>query len=86
MVFILCFGWKLSLWFRTKQFWSVPFVNDKKEKNIRVVLNDIRNDLRTKMFSNIKQLCKIINYVKKFNTNDYLIRIRYLLFFLVWSS
>ena len=33
-VYSFVFGWKLSLWFKTKQFWSVPFVSDKKEKNI----------------------------------------------------
>ncbi len=48
-VYSFVFGWKLSLWFRTKQFWSVPFVSDKKRKKyLGVVLNDIRNDLRTK--------------------------------------
>ena len=49
------FGWKLSLWFKTKQFWSVPFVSDKKRKKyLSVVLNDIRNDLRTKNIFNQK--------------------------------
>jgi len=48
-VYTFVFGWKLSLWFKTKQFWSVPFVSDnKRKKYLRVVLNDIRNDLRTK--------------------------------------
>ena len=48
-VYSFVFGWKLSLWFKTKQFWSVPFVSDKKRKKyLGVVLNDIRNDLRTK--------------------------------------
>ena len=48
-VYSFVFGWKLSLWFKTKQFWSVPFVSDKKrKKSLSVVLNDIRNDLRTK--------------------------------------
>ena len=48
-VYSFVFGWKLSLWFKTKQFWSVPFVSDKKRKKyLSVVLNDIRNDLRTK--------------------------------------
>ena len=47
-VYSFVFGWKLSLWFKTKQFWSVPFVSDKKRKKyLGVVLNDIRNDLRT---------------------------------------
>ena len=48
-VYSFVFGWKLSLWFKTKQFWSVPFVSDKKRKKyLGVVLNDLRNDLRTK--------------------------------------
>ena len=54
-VYSFVFGWKLSLWFRTKQFWSVPFVSDKKRKKyLGVVLNDIRNDLRTKNIFNHK--------------------------------
>ena len=48
-VYSFVFGWKPSLWFKTKQFWSVPFVSDKKRKKyLAVVLNDIRNDLRAK--------------------------------------
>ena len=54
-VYSFVFGWKPSLWFKTKQFWSVPFVNDKKRKKyLGVVLNDIRNDLRTKNIFNHK--------------------------------
>ena len=54
-VYSFVFGWKLSLWFKTKQFWSVPFVSDKKRKKyLGVVLNDIRNDLRTKNIFNHK--------------------------------
>ena len=54
-VYSFVFGWKLSLWFKTKQFWSVPFVSDKKRKKyLSVVLNDIRNDLRTKNIFNQK--------------------------------
>jgi putative NADPH-quinone reductase len=54
-VYSFVFGWKLSLWFKTKQFWSVPFVSDKKRKKyLGVVLNDIRNDLRTKNVFNHK--------------------------------
>jgi len=45
-VFTFVFGWKLSRWFKTKQFWSVPFVSDKKRrKYLRIVKEDIRNDL-----------------------------------------
>ena len=31
-VYSFVFGWKLSLFTKTKQFWSVPFVSDKKRK------------------------------------------------------
>jgi putative NADPH-quinone reductase len=45
-VFTFVFGWKLSRWLKTKQFWSVPFVTRKKRtKYLRVVKEDIRNDL-----------------------------------------
>lgn len=45
-VFTFVFGWKLSRWTKTKQFWSVPFVsNEKRIKYLRVVKEDIRKDL-----------------------------------------
>ena len=45
-VFTFVFGWKLSRWFKTKQFWSVPFVSHKKRtKYLRTVKEDIRKDL-----------------------------------------
>lgn len=45
-VFTFVFGWKPSRWFKTKQFWSVPFVDKKKRaKYLRVVKEDIRKDL-----------------------------------------
>ena len=45
-VFTFVFGWKPSLWFKTKQFWSVPFVSDnKRRKYLTTVKNDIRRDL-----------------------------------------
>ena len=55
-VYSFVFGWKLSLWFKTKQFWSVPFVSERKRKKyLAVVLNDIRNDLRSKNIFKSKQ-------------------------------
>ena len=46
-VFSFVFGWKLSRWLKTKQFWSVPFVTDEKRKKyLKVVENDINRDLR----------------------------------------
>ena len=46
-VFTFVFGWKLSRWLKTKQFWSVPFVSQsKRRKYLRVVKEDIRKDLR----------------------------------------
>jgi len=45
-VFTFVFGWKPSRWTKTKQFWSVPFVtNKKRRKYLRVVKEDIRKDL-----------------------------------------
>jgi putative NADPH-quinone reductase len=45
-VFTFVFGWKISRWLKTKQFWSVPFVSDaKRRKYLRVVKEDIRKDL-----------------------------------------
>ena len=45
-VYTFVFGWKLSRWFKTKQFWSVPFVSQKKRtKYLTTVKNDIRKDL-----------------------------------------
>ena len=46
-VFTFVFGWKISRWLKTKQFWSVPFVSDKKRKKyLKVVENDIKKDLK----------------------------------------
>tara|TARA_S200000501_G_scaffold220235_1_gene206621 strand:- start:57 stop:632 length:576 start_codon:yes stop_codon:yes gene_type:complete len=46
-VYSFVFGWKLSLWFKTKQFWSVPFVSDKKRKKyLSKVKRDILRDLK----------------------------------------
>ena len=46
-VYSFVFGWKLSLWFKTKQFWSVPFVSDKKRrKYLSQVKRDILRDLK----------------------------------------
>tara|TARA_B100001758_G_scaffold235383_1_gene235420 strand:- start:277 stop:891 length:615 start_codon:yes stop_codon:yes gene_type:complete len=54
-VYSFVFGWKLSLWFKTKQFWSVPFVSNKKRKKyLGVVLNDVRKDLGTKSIFSFK--------------------------------
>jgi NAD(P)H dehydrogenase (quinone) len=45
-VFTFVFGWRWSMWFKTKQFWSVPFVTEKKrEKYLSIVKNDIKKDL-----------------------------------------
>ena len=46
-VYSFVFGWKLSLWFKTRQFWSVPFVSDKKRKKyLSVVKRDLLRDLK----------------------------------------
>ena len=46
-VFTFVFGWKISRWLKTKQFWSVPFVSEEKRKKyLKVVENDIKKDLK----------------------------------------
>jgi putative NADPH-quinone reductase len=47
-VFTFVFGWRLSLWLKTKQFWSVPFVSTAKRKQyLETVRKDVIKDLRT---------------------------------------
>jgi len=46
-VYTFVFGWRISLFTKTRQFWSVPFVSSsKREKYLKVVQKDIKNDLR----------------------------------------
>ena len=46
-VFTFVFGWKLSRWFKTKQFWSVPFASaEKRAKYLETVRKDVVKDLR----------------------------------------
>lgn len=46
-VYTFVFGWNPSLWLKTKQFWSVPFVShEKRQDYLRVVEKDIRKDLK----------------------------------------
>ena len=45
-VYSFVFGWKLSLFTKTKQFWSVPFISDvKRKKYLKSVEKDIIRDL-----------------------------------------
>ena len=45
-VYTFVFGWRTSLFSKTKQFWSVPFVTEEKRKKyLREVENDIKKDL-----------------------------------------
>ena len=45
-VYTFVFGWKPSRWLRTKQFWSVPFVDDNKRRSyLETVKKDINRDL-----------------------------------------
>ena len=45
-VFTFVFGWKRSLWTRTKQFWSVPFVSpEKRAKYLETVRKDVIKDI-----------------------------------------
>jgi len=47
-VFSFVFGWRLSLWRKCKQFWSVPFVSAKtRRKYITTVQQDVRKDVRS---------------------------------------
>ena len=46
-VFTFVFGWRWSLWFKTKQFWSVPFVSTaKRKKYLETVRKDVVRDLK----------------------------------------
>ena len=46
-VFTFVFGWRVSLWTKTKQFWSVPFVSSAKRKQyLETVRKDVVRDLR----------------------------------------
>ncbi len=46
-VYTFVFGWRLSLFTKTKQFWSVPFVSEKKRKKyLKVVEKDIKRDTK----------------------------------------
>ena len=46
-VYTFVFGWNINRWRKTKQFWSVPFVDkQKRAKYLAVVRKDIRKDLK----------------------------------------
>lgn len=46
-VYTFVFGWKPSRWLKTKQFWSVPFVDDAtRKKYLKVVESDVKKDIR----------------------------------------
>lgn len=46
-VYTFVFGWNLNRWTKTKQFWSVPFVdNVKREKYLETVKSDILKDIK----------------------------------------
>jgi len=45
-VFTFVFGWNISRWLKTKQFWAVPFVDkNKRKKYLHSVTKDIKKDL-----------------------------------------
>ena len=45
-VYTFVFGWRLSLFTKTRQFWSVPFVSqEKREKYLKTIKKDIKNDI-----------------------------------------
>ena len=46
-VYTFVFGWRISLFTKTRQFWSVPFVSQKvRDKYLKIVKKDIKNDLK----------------------------------------
>ena len=46
-VYTFVFGWRVSLFTKTKQFWSVPFVSEsKRKKYLKSVKRDIKKDIR----------------------------------------
>ena len=46
-VYTFVFGWRFSLFSKTRQFWSVPFVSQgKREKYLNSVSKDIKRDIR----------------------------------------
>ena len=48
-VYTFVFGWRLSLFTKTKQFWSVPFVSEaKRKKYLESVKRDIKKDILKK--------------------------------------
>ena len=45
-VYTFVFGWNINRWRKTKQFWSVPFVDaNTRKKYLQIVKKDIRKDL-----------------------------------------
>ena len=59
-VYTFVFGWRLSLFTKTKQFWSVPFVSEKKRKKyLRTVQKDIRRDLKQSLVSQKEALSSL---------------------------
>ena len=46
-VYTFVFGWRFSLFSKTRQFWSVPFVSQgKREKYLNSVSKDIKRDIK----------------------------------------
>ena len=46
-VYTFVFGWSPKRWTKTKQFWSVPFVDDaKRKKYLQTVKKDVLNDIK----------------------------------------
>lgn len=46
-VYTFVFGWRFSLFSKTRQFWSVPFVSQRKrEKYLNSVSKDIKRDIK----------------------------------------
>tara|TARA_Y100001933_G_C18840509_1_gene497344 strand:+ start:269 stop:853 length:585 start_codon:yes stop_codon:yes gene_type:complete len=50
-VYTFVFGWRLSLFTKTKQFWSVPFVSEAKRKEY---LESVKRDIKKDILKNTK--------------------------------
>jgi hypothetical protein len=54
-VFTFVFGWNISRWLKTKQFWAVPFVSaEKRAKYLETVKKDIIKDIKKHQIKQVK--------------------------------
>ena len=62
-VYTFVFGWRVSLFTKTKQFWSVPFVSESKRKKYLKVVNEVLKKTyerhKLKLLKTIKANCNV---------------------------